>query len=214
MKIRTRIAVFLAAPLLLVACNKQQETAKPAAAAPAAYRVYVTNETGNTVSVIDGATNKIVETIQVGTRPRGIHASADGKTLYVTLSGSPIAGPGVDEDKLPPPDRTKDGIAVIDVATNKVVKTLTGIVNPEQVTVTEGGKLFAGSEDKAQVEAIDSASGDHLASIPIPGAPEGVAVSPDGKFLYATSEEGEKVYIVDAATNAIVTTLPVGGRPG
>src|SRR3712207_9575355 len=36
---------------------------------------------------------KVAATIPVGKRPRGIHASPDGGTLYVALSGSPITGP-------------------------------------------------------------------------------------------------------------------------
>ena len=40
-------------------------------------------------------------------------ALLDSRTLlYVALSGSPIAPPGVDEDTLPPADKTADGIGV------------------------------------------------------------------------------------------------------
>src|SRR3954454_12175328 len=53
----------------------------------------VSNEKGGDVTVIDVATQKVVATIPVGKRPRGIHASPDGKTLYVALSGRPIEGP-------------------------------------------------------------------------------------------------------------------------
>ena len=55
----------------------------------------------------------------LGKRPRGIHASPDKKTIYVALSGSPIAGPGVDESTLPPADKTADGIGVFDIKERK-----------------------------------------------------------------------------------------------
>ena len=58
------------------------------------------------MTVIDSATNEVIATVPLGKRPRGIHASPDRKTIYVTLSGSPIAGPGVDESTLPPPDKS------------------------------------------------------------------------------------------------------------
>ena len=35
-------------------------------------RIFVTNEKDDTVSVIDGATNTVVATIEIGGRPRGI----------------------------------------------------------------------------------------------------------------------------------------------
>ncbi len=62
----------------------------PSMAAAAGFQVYVTNERSGDVTVIDGTSFKVVETIPVGKRPRGIHASPDGKTVYVALSGTPI----------------------------------------------------------------------------------------------------------------------------
>jgi YVTN family beta-propeller protein len=47
--------------------------------------VYVSNEQDNTISVIDGGTLKLVDTIPVGRRPRGIGLSADRQKLYVAV---------------------------------------------------------------------------------------------------------------------------------
>src|SRR5262249_52315433 len=97
--------------------------AAPPAAAPAAapvappkpaVRLFVTNEASGDLSVIDPATQAVIATAPLGKRPRGIKASPDGKSLYVALSGSPNAGPGVDPKTLPPPDRSADGIGEID----------------------------------------------------------------------------------------------------
>ena len=78
-------------------------------------RLYVTNEISGDMTVIDVRTRQVVGTIPLGKRPRGIRLSPDGSTLYVALSGSPLAPPGVDEKTLPPPDRSADGIGVFDV---------------------------------------------------------------------------------------------------
>src|SRR5207249_5535459 len=88
--------------------------------APPKLRVYVTNEASGTLSVIDAERQEVVATAPLGKRPRGIKASPDGKTLYVALSGSPSAPPGTDESKLPPPDRSADGIGEVDADTYKV----------------------------------------------------------------------------------------------
>jgi YVTN family beta-propeller protein len=74
-------------------------------------RVYISDETGGAIIVIDPATRQMLGRIPVGKRPRGLRLSHDGKQLFVALSGSPIAGPGVDESKLPPADRSADGSA-------------------------------------------------------------------------------------------------------
>src|SRR5689334_88203 len=47
---------------------------------------YVSNERDGTITVIDVATDEVVSTIRVGGRLRGIHLSANGKTLYVAMT--------------------------------------------------------------------------------------------------------------------------------
>ncbi len=130
---------------------------KPAASPPppAPYYVYVTNEQGGNLTVIHGGTNEVIETIALGKRPRGIKVSPDGTQLFVALSGSPIAGPGVDESKLPPPDKAADGIGVVDIASRKVVKMLHGGSDPEQIALSQdGSKVFASNEDAGGASII------------------------------------------------------------
>src|SRR5438045_9768139 len=55
-------------------------------------RVFVTNERGGTITVIEAATDMVIDTIQTGLRPRGARVSRDGKHLYVAVS-SPINAP-------------------------------------------------------------------------------------------------------------------------
>ena len=97
------------------------------------YHVYVTNERSGNLTIIDSVTNDVVATVPLGKRPRGIHASPDKQTLYVALSGSPIAGPGVDEDSLPPPDKSADGIGVFSVAERKLLRVIPGGSDPDHV---------------------------------------------------------------------------------
>ncbi|MEO7640787.1 MAG: hypothetical protein ABIU07_05190, partial [Ramlibacter sp.] len=165
-----------------------------AQAAAGAYRVLVTNERGGTLSVIDGVSRKVVTTVPLGKRPRGLKVSPDGKLLYVALSGSPIAGPGVDESKLPPADKGADGIGVVDLATLKLSKILRGVSDPEQLAVSADGKrLYIASEDTGQGIVIDTATGKTITSLPVGGEPEGVTLSPNGKFVYISSEEDHRI---------------------
>jgi YVTN family beta-propeller protein len=179
-----------------------------------AYRVLVTNERGGTLSVIDGASRKVIATVPLGKRPRGLKTSPDGKLLYVALSGSPIAGPGVDESKLPLPDKGADGIGIVDLSTLKLVKVLRGVSDPEQLAVSRDGKrLYVASEDTGQGIVLDSADGHVIAKLPVGGEPEGVTLSPDGRHVYMSSEEQHHIAVIDTATNKVVATLEVGQRP-
>ena len=185
------------------------------AAEPAApYRVLVTNERSGTLTVVDGKTRTVVATVPLGKRPRGLKTSPDGKLLYVALSGSPIAGPGVDESKLPPPDKGADGIGVVDLSTLKLVKVLRGVSDPEQLAVSADGKrLYVASEDTGQAFVLDASDGRILTKLAVGGEPEGVTLSPGGRHVYVTSEEDHHIAVIDTATSRLVSTLEVGQRP-
>jgi YVTN family beta-propeller protein len=196
------------AALLLVACGAA------AAAAPGSYRLYVTNERSGTLSVIEQPAGKVTATLQLGKRPRGLKLSPDGRLLYVALSGSPVAGPGVDESKLPPPDRGADGIGIVDLAQLKLVKVLRGVTDPEQLAVShDGRRLYVASEDSGQAIVMDARSGAQLATLPVGGEPEGVTISPDGRFVYVTSESDHKISVIDTAANRVTAGIVVGNRP-
>src|SRR5512140_2265866 len=62
--------------------------------------LFVSNEDGNDVTVINTKTDSVVATLEPGQRPRGVRLMPDGKTLVVAVSGSPKGGPGVDEKTL------------------------------------------------------------------------------------------------------------------
>lgn len=89
-----------------------------------------------------------------------MHASPDQKTLYVALSGSPIAGPDVDESTLPPPDKSADGIGVFSVAQNKVVRVLPGGSDPENFDVSQDGtQLFISMKTCRRCASLTSPRG-------------------------------------------------------
>src|ERR1700683_2447625 len=144
--------MFLAVGLVLsTGCNSAKAPEQPAQIKPAetsAPRIYVTNEVGGDLTVIDSGNYNVLATVPLGKRPRGIHASPDHKTIYVALSGSPLAGPHVDESTLPPPDHSFDGIGVIDVQTLKLVKILKSGNDPENFDVSKDGKqIYVSNED-------------------------------------------------------------------
>src|SRR5882762_8446862 len=177
-------------------------------------RIYVTNEVSGDMTVIDSASYNVIATIPLGKRPRGIHASPDGKTIFVALSGSPIAGPDVDESTLPPPDKSADGIGVFDVAQNKLVRMIPAGSDPENFDVSkDGSQLFVSNEDTAEVSIVDVAAGKVTKSVKLGAQPEGVKVTPDGKLVYVTSEETGTIAVVDPAAGKVLKTIKVGHRP-
>jgi YVTN family beta-propeller protein len=178
------------------------------------FRVYVTNELSGDLSVIDGTTLEVIATVPLGKRPRGIHASPDRNTIYVALSGSPPAPPGVDESTLPPPDKSADGIGVFDVEQNKLVRVIKGGSDPENFDISHDGKtLFVSNEDVSGMSYLDVEAGGVLHTVTVGGEPEGVTLAPNGKQVYVTDEADGMVSVIDVAARKRIKTIKVGRRP-
>src|SRR6476646_9672764 len=67
----------------LVICVSSVAAAGVLRAESPSYLVFVSNERSGDVTVIDGATDTVVGTFPVGKRPRGIHATPDGRRVFV-----------------------------------------------------------------------------------------------------------------------------------
>ena len=149
-----------------------------------------------------------------GEAASGNYASPDRKTIYVALSGSPIAGPDVDESTLPPPDKSADGIGVFDVAQNKLVKLIKSGSDPENFDLSKDGKLlYVSNEDAAGVSILDIQAEKVKETLKTGEEPEGVKVSPDGRFVYVTSEQEGTIAVLDTAADKVIKTFKVGRRP-
>jgi YVTN family beta-propeller protein len=221
-KIWSRTVMILCALALLSAAAQAQEHWGQS------YYIYVSNERSDNVSVIDGATRESVATIPVGKRPRGIHLSPDGKTVYVAVSGTPPEPPPKldangnpifqkghdDDDDNKEADKSADGIAVIDVAQRKVVGKLPGGSDPEQFAVSpDGTRLFISNEDVATASVLNIATGKVEKIIPVHKEPEGVGIRPDAKVFFVTCETDGEIFAIDAQTFKVLNHFNVGGRP-
>ena len=199
--------LVFAAALALAGCGRGGESTA------GSNLVFVTNEFSGDLSLVRGDTGQVVGTYRLGKRPRGIKLSPDGRRLYVALSGSPVAPPGTDDSKLPPPDRGADGIGIFDIASRKLVGVVRGVANPEQLAVSRSGLIYAGSEAASAVVILDPQTLRAVDSIAVGDEPEGVALSPDERFLYVTVEGENKVAVIDVASRRVIARVAVGLRP-
>jgi YVTN family beta-propeller protein len=206
-------ALVLALAITATGCSRS-EPAKEAAAPPAGTMIYVSNETQGTVVLVNGETGAVEAKIPVGRRPRGIKLSRDGSQILVALSGSPIAGPGVDESKLPPADRSADGIGVVDLASRKLLRTYPSGQDPEAFDLSPDGKtLYVSNEETAEMSVVDLERGEVTRRVPVCEEPEGVTVSPDGGTVYVTCEAVNAVAAVDTKRLEVIARIPTAARP-
>ncbi|MHB8102522.1 MAG: YVTN family beta-propeller repeat protein [Methanosarcina sp.] len=201
---------------------------------------YITNTGSNNVSVIDTATNKVIDNVDVGTNPSGVAVTPNGTKVYVTNKGSKKVSvintatnkviDKVDVETSPSgvavtPDGTKvyvanggsSTVSVIDTTKNKVIYTVDVETSPVGVAVNpEGTKVYVTNfgilPTDGSVSVIDTATNEvtYLVSIIYP---YGVAVSSDGTKMYVTSYYSNTVSVIDTATNKIIDTISVGLSP-
>lgn len=211
---RTTSTVARLPVLALCAAASFAALARPPVARAA--HVYVSNEDGESVSVLDADTGATVASVPVGKRPRGIKLSHDGSLVYVAVSGVPKCPPSVPDEECAKlkRDLQADGVAVIETASLRLVRLLKAGSDPEQFDVSADGKrLFISNEDAATLSVLDIATGAIETSVPVGHEPEGVRVSPNGRWVVVTNETGNSVTVVDAKSFAVLHTLSVGQRP-
>jgi DNA-binding beta-propeller fold protein YncE len=158
-------------------------------------RGYISNGRGNSVSVFDLKTHKLLEEIpSSGQNPDAI--------MYDAFSGRVFTFNG----------RTANATA-IDAATDKVVGTV-DIGGKPEFAVTDGtGMIFVNNEDKSEVVAFAAKSLEVKKRWSIaPGqGPSGLAIDLKNKRLFSVCDN--VMVVSDFENGKAVATVPIGGGP-
>lgn len=157
---------------------------------------YVTS--GNNISVIDTATDKVVDTMEIGSGLTGLAVNSEGTRVYV-------------------PKETSGAVSVIDTNTSKVIATIKGLSSPYAIAIApDGKKAYVTNNSGAVFEngtvyVIDTDTNTVTDTVKVGSVPHGVAVSPDGAKVYVTNYYD--ISVIDTATNKVTATLNVGQYP-
>jgi polar amino acid transport system substrate-binding protein len=158
-------------------------------------RLFVTNERSNDVTVYEAASGRLLATIPVGRRPRGVVGSPDGRTVFVASSDA-------------------DEVTVIDAARLAVVATLPAGRDPEGLALNrDGTRLYAVNENEQAVTVLEIPGGRRVATIPVGTEPETAVLSPDGTRLAVSNETSNDVVFIDPRTDAVVGRTVVARNP-
>ena len=149
--------------------------------------IYVTNSAGDTVDVIDSATNKVVQVIHGIELPHGVGFSPDGARVYISN----------ESDKM---------LDVVDRVSGKILQTVPLSGRPNNLTITkDGGRVLVGiRSDPGVVDVIETTSFKRVKSIPVDGGVHNVYVTPDGKYAVSGSLESKAATVIDLQTEHAV----------
>jgi len=216
--------IRLAVPALLALMPGAARAQGPAPA-PAAGTLLVGNKGENTLSFIDLASGRELARAATGPMPHEIAVSPDGRRAAVVAYGgrsidifdvrtrarlrtvdlSPHAGPhGIvwlaDGRILATAERSQS-LVLIDPARAFAVSAIaTGQQGTHMVAVSpDARRAYTADIASATVTIVDLAAGRKLRSFSLGGAPEGIALSIDGRTLWIADNDAARVQAFDAA---------------
>lgn len=164
--------------------------------------VYVSNADDQSLSVLDASTQRVVDTIALGTFVAWLVADPGGAWVYA-VTGS-------------------------DARTISIIETLSGTVQgsiglaggaPSDLAIDAAGAFLYVTEQTAKTLGIvDLGARRYVKGVPVTGTPVGVALDPTRSRAYvATVRDGSlpagRVQVIDLATQAVVATWLEGTLP-
>lgn len=161
-------------------------------------RIYVTNSAGDSVTVVDSVTNKVVQVISGIEVPHGVNFSRDGKQVYISNESEGV-------------------LDVADEKSGKIINKVRLSGHPNNIAVTKDGRhvLVCIARAPGALDVVDTSSMELVKTIPVKGPLHNVYVTPDGKYAVAGSVAAKRLTVFDLATLEPIwdMTFESGVRP-
>jgi YVTN family beta-propeller protein len=200
---------------------------------PAGNRAYATNQTGQSMSVIDVSSGTTITTVPLTADGFNLIASRDGKQVFVSVSTGQVyvvdasSNAIVDSIMLlgavngfarhPKKNlvyiSSRDGGRVyeVDVASHQVLRTFMTGGKPQRLAVSPDGKQLLIANEMLGLDLWSLRSGTRDTTLAV--SAYGLGLSPDGVDVYVAGGPGGLITIVDRVGRAVDTVLTVGGTP-
>ncbi len=207
---------------------------------PDATKAFVTNATSVSgsnagfVSVIDVATDTVIQDFPGFTSPEGIAVAPNGKKVYVanidagsvsiinlesnTVDHTGFTGLGEPVNIVITPDGTRayvtdeeyDNVFVLDLVTKSILTTISGVFQEVGglAVSPDGTKVYVtNSEYTTSTIRIINVADNTVDPNPIMGfsGPEGIVITADGSKAYVTNNDDNTVSVVDLGSKSVTT---------
>ncbi|MCK5553491.1 MAG: beta-propeller fold lactonase family protein [Deltaproteobacteria bacterium] len=160
-------------------------------------KIYVTNEDSDNVSVINRSVGKVVSTVAVGKKPKGIAASPDGNFIFVANSGS-------------------DNISVINTSTNRVVHTINLDFGDQPVDLAidpSGRNLLVANYRTNSILVIDAFSFQIIRRIEVGRGPVAIGIDTRRNKAYIANSLSNDVTVFGIFSQRVSTAIKVESQP-
>jgi len=169
----------------------------PLAAQADTVRIYVTNSAGDSVHVIDAATNKVVQVFKGPEAMHGVAFAPDGSRVYVS-------------------NESQATLDVFDRTSGKLVKQVPLSNRPNNIAVAKDGRIAVGiARGDGALDIVDPATLTVKTTIPVHGRLHNVYVTPDSKYVIAGSIPNKMLTVIDLGIEAVAweAKISAGVRP-
>lgn len=159
-------------------------------------RAYTGNIRSNTVSEMDVRAGAFTRSWDVPSQPEAINVTPDGREVWV---GSNATGK----------------VTVFDPSIGTMVTAAEGVQFPYRVLFTPDlATAIIPDARSEEVRFLDRATKKELGRIALPGGgPQGITISPDGRYVFQSLSTQAKVAIIDVKSRAVVAQLDAGDTP-
>lgn len=163
---------------------------------PGKDQLVVTIENPDGLLLVDVKQRKVIRRYEVdGKKPHMVAVDKKGEHAYVSNDAS-------------------DTVAVIHLATGKIVKRMPMGRRPQGGVMTPDGRLFyLTNMDAGEVLVIDTAKQEVIRKMKADGGPARISLTPDGKTLVYNQQKINGAAIAEAATGKVIAALKLPGMP-
>ncbi|NGP08744.1 hypothetical protein G6038_25385 [Rhodococcus sp. 14C212] len=193
-------AVVLAAVALAACSDSSGPTPDPAStAAPSGPAgtvtgsVWVADEDGDSLTVLDAATDEVVTTVTGVDSPHNVQVGRDGATVY-TVSGD-------------------DRVIAIDPATYAVSALASTGAAPAHVIDAPNGKVYVTDAGDGTVSMFATPGLRPEGRIELGGMPHGLRPAADGSVIVVADTATGLMHLIDPATDRVIGAVPIGTGP-
>src|ERR671924_954110 len=176
---------------------------------PTTNTIYVGNYNSSTVSVIDGKTKSVVDSIPLGDADSDV---ANGVAYDVAVNPT--------TNTIYVADYNSGTISVIDGTTKSVMGSIRAAdavndvaVNPNTNTIYVASSAMALGTlygENGTISVIDGTT-NSMERIDVGGDPKNVAVNPNNNTIYVTDYNSSIVSVIEGKTNSVMGSIDVGG---
>jgi YVTN family beta-propeller protein len=198
--------------------------------------MYEKDMSGSGMAVVDTEGRTVVRYVDTGVQPFALAVAPDGRVWVPIHSQGRVEVYGAGDQirdsivAVPPnphavafspdlmraftADHESDAMAIIDMRTDKMVKSVPVSKAPHSIAVSPDGRtvLVAGYE-AAAADLVDAVTLKRTGPFPVGRQPQCVAFATDGAHAFVVDEGDDTVSVLDGHTGKVTATVRVGRSP-